>query len=85
MSLFYIISFILTLVWCAPAPGEQALITVMGRHCQSWAQLLSNGQAAFNLISDVYIIAIPMPVIKNLNRSIKRKFGLVFLFALGLV
>ncbi|KAF2999658.1 hypothetical protein E8E13_000417 [Curvularia kusanoi] len=41
-------------------------------------------QAAFNLSSDVFIIAVPIPMVISLTLPIKQKIGLGILFSLGL-
>lgn len=40
-------------------------------------------QATFNLSSDVFIIAIPIPMLVSLALPLKQKLGLVVLFSMG--
>ncbi|KAH6723368.1 hypothetical protein BKA61DRAFT_10012 [Leptodontidium sp. MPI-SDFR-AT-0119] len=39
--------------------------------------------AAFNILTDIIILALPMPVLSSLRLPIKQKIGLMFVFALG--
>ncbi|KAL4936772.1 hypothetical protein BDV06DRAFT_86230 [Aspergillus oleicola] len=41
--------------------------------------------AITNIVFDVIIIALPMPTLLNLNMSLKKKIGVVIMFAVGLV
>lgn len=51
-------------------------------HCVDFKALWFT-HAALNIFSDVLIISLPMPVIKNLNIPRKQKFALMAIFALG--
>lgn len=42
-------------------------------------------QAAFNLVSDVFVFALPIPQIMGLHVSKRQKIGLLFIFLAGLV
>jgi hypothetical protein len=40
-------------------------------------------QASFNIISDIAIIILPIPVLNTLNLPKKQKYGLIFVFIMG--
>ncbi|KAL1615566.1 hypothetical protein SLS56_011773 [Neofusicoccum ribis] len=57
-------------------------ISETGDSCPSkWAFYVAN--AAFNLISDIFILILPLPVIWNLSLELRQKITLFILFALG--
>lgn len=39
--------------------------------------------AALNIVTDVFIYAVPIPLIRRLQIAKKQKIALIFLFALG--
>jgi hypothetical protein len=39
--------------------------------------------ASFNIISDIAIIILPIPVLKTLNLPKKQKYGLILVFIMG--
>jgi hypothetical protein len=47
-------------------------------------QRLSWAQASFNLVSDVYILILPISGVVRLHVSLKRKMGVLFIFSTGL-
>jgi len=46
-------------------------------HLQGWLS------AAFNMVLDMIVIALPMPYIYGLNMSLKKKLMVMFIFSLG--
>ncbi|EKG15987.1 hypothetical protein MPH_06808 [Macrophomina phaseolina MS6] len=57
-------------------------INQTGDKCPSkWAFYVAN--SAFNLISDILILILPIPVIKSLSLELRQKITLYILFALG--
>ncbi len=53
-------------------------------HCLSQTSLLE-GQAIFNLVSDIIIILFPMPIIWNLHMQLRRRLLLLGSFTVGFV
>jgi hypothetical protein len=45
----------------------------------------NKAMAVFNVISDFYLLALPLPAVMGLNLPAKKKFGLVILFSTGLL
>ena len=83
--LFYFISLVLTLVWCAPPAGGSPVTSASAPSCQDKTQILSIIQAGFNICSDLYILATPLPVIYSLQMTTSRKVGIMVVFATGLL
>jgi hypothetical protein len=59
-----------------------------------WDRSLPNGHcinllafwfsnAAFNILSDIFIIILPIPVLKSLSIPRKQKYGLIMIFIMG--
>ena len=59
-----------------------------------WEKSISNGHcinllafwfsnAAFNILSDLVIIILPIPVLKSLSIPLKQKYGLIMIFIMG--
>jgi hypothetical protein len=72
-SVFYFITFVLTLVWCAPPPGGDHVVYGAKPFCQTDARRMSVVQSGFNIGSDLYLGLIPIPLVARL------------VFALGLL
>ncbi|KAF1998244.1 hypothetical protein P154DRAFT_604186 [Amniculicola lignicola CBS 123094] len=84
-TLFYTTTFILTLVWCAPKPGGDPMVSASASSCQDDANLVSSIQAGFNIGSDLYLLLIPIPPIMKLKTTMAKKVRIAFIFALGLL
>ncbi|KFH45158.1 hypothetical protein ACRE_040410 [Hapsidospora chrysogenum ATCC 11550] len=84
-GLTFIATFLTTLCGCWPISRHWQINPDPGNACQlgvarvrAWVMLFTN------LSTDVYIMVIPLPVIWNSTFSIKKKFGLAFLFCAGI-
>ncbi len=66
---------------CTPFSGYWA-VPVSNPQCTT-LQHFAIVQAAFNLSSDVLIIAIPIPMVLSLTLPLKQKLGLGLLFSMG--
>ena len=86
-GLFYFSHFVATLALCAPR-GDQSQL--------SWLKVLSSSTcqangALFlpvgiaNLVSDIYLILIPLPVIWRLQLPLSKKIGISAIFLTGLM
>lgn len=83
--LFYFITFVITLAWCAPVPGRSPIASASAGSCQGGVQTTSIVQAGFNVASDVYLLLVPAPVIFDLQMPIKRKLAIMTVFMTGLL
>ncbi|ORY14670.1 hypothetical protein BCR34DRAFT_612646 [Clohesyomyces aquaticus] len=84
-GLFYSVMFILTLIWCAPAPGGDPMLSASKPSCMTDANRLSSITAGFNIASDIYLLIIPIPVVWGLKTSMAKRVRIIFIFALGLL
>lgn len=83
ISLFFVtwITVPLFLVYCTPRPGARWEPAIFSR-CQKVA-VLGILQGTFHVLFDVFIIALPVPVIWNLNLEFRKKLGLLAVFMTG--
>lgn len=56
--------------------------TIKGGHCINLLAFWFTN-ATFNIVSDMAIVILPMPVLKGLHLPKKQKFSLIFVFAVG--
>ncbi|KAI9054553.1 hypothetical protein LZ554_001709 [Drepanopeziza brunnea f. sp. 'monogermtubi'] len=79
----YGIMMTLTAIWtCVPIYGFWTLTPLPGVRCISKAGLWFFN-AAFNILSDLTVLILPMPLLHSLKLPTKQKIGLMCVFALG--
>lgn len=81
-SIFYIITFFVDLFRCMPIQSAWDP-TVEGK-CMSY-DVFPNATGAFNIISDFYILWIPLPPVVRMNMPLARKIRIALTFGLGLL
>ena len=80
--IFYTIIFFRALFVCSPM--EKIWNPLVPGHCLDIV-VLPYTSGIFNIISDFYILLIPLPLVWNLNMKLSRKLRLTALFSVGLV
>ncbi|KAL6712253.1 hypothetical protein ACN47E_000130 [Coniothyrium glycines] len=76
--------FIATLAECHPTKHYWQVIPDPGPQCrQGYAQLLTMGIA--DIITDILLVAFPIPIIVRSGMPIKRKLSLIALFSLSII
>lgn len=85
VSLFYVISIIVLLEACVPRSGHDWLETTFTGTCTPVQNGLSKGSGVFGLISDLYILAIPLWLVSQLTLQMSRKVGVMAIFLTGLM
>lgn len=68
--------------FCAPRAGQSWLMATASSRC-SKAYLMSYIQGVFNIVSDFYLLLLPMPVVWKLHLPTKKKIGVCAIFATG--
>lgn len=68
---------------CAPRNGESYLISYNSPQCVKNVDNLSNAVAACNLIADIYLLVLPLPIIWKLQMSARKKYALIGVFTTG--
>lgn len=82
---FYIASFVSFIVMCRPTDGQSQLSYLSAlaspRCTRTKPLIISIG--VVNVISDLYLIMIPLPAVWALHLSLRRKIGLSAMFLTG--
>lgn len=73
------------LVYCVPRTGENWLSYSAKSRCAQPQLRLSNVQGVFGIISDIYLLAIPVFQVSQLRVSTSRKVGIAAIFLTGLL
>lgn len=75
---------IFPLVSCGPWPGETRLVGLASTRC---VRVITFGYVttAFNILSDLYLVIIPIPVVIHLNMSKAKKIRVCSMFMLGIL
>ncbi|KAK7908815.1 NAD(P)-binding protein [Apiospora marii] len=84
---FCVAYIIIVIVACAPWPSEHDgwLDGRMAQRCNDIAVPLLTAAAYFSVLTDFYILAIPLHQVPQLRLSRKRKVGISFIFLTGLL
>ena len=69
---------------CFPKP-KQSWASMNYRERCSREQALAEIYGVFGLVSDLYILILPLPVLRRLNMSSKKKIGVTATFLTGLM
>ncbi|KAG8406026.1 hypothetical protein J3458_021369 [Metarhizium acridum] len=85
VSAFYLISTVLLLDRCVPRQGQTWLETTYTGSCTPVQNGLSKGSGIFGLISDLYILAVPLWFVSQLRLPTKRKLGVSAVFLTGIL
>ena len=80
IALYYIIAILITIFECTPVNKSWNKKTP--GHCISTANFFY-ANAAFNVITDLMVMALPIPVIAKLQISKKQRIGLALIFFVG--
>ncbi|KAF2233138.1 hypothetical protein EV356DRAFT_432121, partial [Viridothelium virens] len=88
IRIFLVITFLITVIAdlaeCQPFDHYWQVVPDPGPHCrQGFAQLLTMGIA--DIITDVLLVAFPVPIILRSAMPLKRKLSLVVLFGLSFI
>ena len=77
--LFYTTCLLMEAISCTPRTGETWLAAQLSRRCGR-DLTLGYVMAAFNVLSDFYLLAIPIPVVWRLQLPLRRKVGVSAVF-----
>lgn len=84
LAVTFIMVVIATFVECQPVDHYWQVIPNPGPQCrQGYAQLLTMGIA--DIITDILLVAFPIPIIIRSNMRFKRKISLIALFSMSIV
>ncbi|ERF69952.1 hypothetical protein EPUS_05496 [Endocarpon pusillum Z07020] len=83
-SIFYTFGMLFALISCSPWPGETRLVGLASERC---VRVIIYGYVttAFNVLSDFYLVIIPIPAIIKLNMTTEKKIRVSAIFMLGIL
>lgn len=84
MACFYLACAVAHFVFCIPRSHEGWLSPTLVTRCYR-ANVFAIVQGVFNLVSDLFIFILPLPVLFRLKMSFKRKLGITAIFLTGLI
>lgn len=73
----------LTIFQCKPVPAVYDL-NIKQKQCLSITNIAASG-TAFNIAAEIMIFIIPIPIIRSLQMSGKKKIGIILIFSIGLM
>lgn len=73
-----------TAYYCAPSPGQEWSVQTIGASCQK-SILPGVVQGALNVVLDLFIISLPVPVILGLHMSPRRRIAVLAVFLTGIL
>ncbi len=81
-TLYYTVATIYLMTVCSPWHGETRVVAWASSRCARSENLLYV-TSAFNVISDFYLVVIPIPVVMHLHMSTEKKIRVCSIFMLG--
>lgn len=79
----YWINISLQSLYCAPRDGQAWDASILP-NCRKLA-ILGVAQGACGIVSDLYILFLPIPVVLSLNLPLKRRLGVLAIFMVGIL
>ncbi|KAL8860624.1 MAG: hypothetical protein Q9178_002977 [Gyalolechia marmorata] len=82
-GLFYIPGVFIPFTLCAPTKGETWLERSMTPKCRNGAQDYGVAHGTINVLSDFYLLIIPIPAVLSLKMPMEKKIGVIAIFMTG--
>ena len=70
--------------YCAPDPGKEWSIISMGLKCKKSVPL-GVVQGSLNIVLDLFIIILPVPVVLGLQMSLRKRIAVLAVFLTGIL
>ncbi len=71
-------------VLCIPRSGETWMESDFSSRCKK-SIVMTYVQGIFNVVSDFYLLLLPIPVVWNLQMPLRKKIGVLTIFMAGLL
>lgn len=84
MGLYYLSIVIARLAMCAPRGSETYVISLSTAHCRR-VKVTGAITGGFNIVSDLYLLLLPIPAVLGLNRTLREKLGVLAIFMTGVM
>ncbi|KAL8767081.1 MAG: hypothetical protein Q9209_006308 [Squamulea sp. 1 TL-2023] len=82
-GLFYIPAIFIAFILCGPSKGETWLDRSMTSKCRHGAQDYGVAHGTINVLSDFYLLIIPIPAVLSLKMPMNKKIGVIAIFMTG--
>ena len=82
ISMMYSVTTITEAVLCIPLPGHSWISTVYTRKCIN-TKTIGYVAGSFNVVSDLYLLVLPLPIVWSLQLPLRKKIGLSAIFMSG--
>ena len=83
-TIYYTVLIIWPFAVCLPKPGQSAGTALITKGCDN-QRTLAWAKVPFNIVTDFYLVIIPVPVIIKLQMSRAKKLRVCVVFAFGLL
>lgn len=87
-GLFYLITFVIYAAVLPPSPGQPDTDSSWLMHASKHDYIFKNiaiVQGIFAILSDIYLLVIPIRSVFQLNLPIRQKFGVSSIFLIGIL
>ncbi|MCJ1307096.1 hypothetical protein MMC25_000742 [Agyrium rufum] len=81
---YYVATAAGMMAFCMPRNGESWFLALFSSHCRR-ARIMTWVQGIFNIVSDLFLLILPMPVVWKLHMPTRKKWGVGAIFATGLL
>lgn len=81
---YYMVTAGILVGLCVPRKGESWPLALLSSRCHK-ALVMTYVQGIFNIVSDFYILLLPLPVIWKLQLPLRKKIGVCAIFMTGLL
>jgi hypothetical protein len=82
--IFYTLGTVFAFATCVPRSGESLLMASMSERCHmSMATVFLT--SAVNVVSDIYLVLVPIPLVMNLQMPREKKIRICSVFMLGIL
>ena len=68
---------------CLPHHGENWILALLTSRCHRQIILVAYIQGPLNILGDVFLLLLPLPVVWKLQVSSQKKFGIIAIFLTG--
>lgn len=83
-ALFYIACMLVGVISCSPSKGQTRLAAALSSRCNN-TKTLSYVMSIVNIISDFYLLCLPIPVVWTLQLQVRKKIGVIAVFMTGIM
>ena len=81
---YYVATAVGMMALCLPRHGEIWAVALYSHHCHH-AFTMTYVQGIFNIVSDLFLLILPVPVVWRLQMPQKKKWGVCAIFATGVL